>query len=70
MRVLSHDAFARQELVKVAALGNCSECGGLDGRGNVHFYYTRQDDQLGEPCPRYSNLSRFCSVGCFRIYNS
>jgi hypothetical protein len=71
MRVLSHDAFARHELVKDAPQPtDCTWCGRRDRSGRSWVFYYRADDQLGTVHPRYTNLKRFCSVSCFRTFNA
>ncbi len=65
---ISHDPFARSSLMREPVLRQhnleCKWC----GQRARFFYYWDADDRLG---PRYGrNLDPFCTVGCYRSFNS
>ena len=63
---ITHDGFARTSLVREKCHdgAECKWC----GQNARWFYYWNRDDRPG---PRYgTQLDPFCSVDCYRTYNS
>ena len=67
MAVISHDPFSRTSVDRLAAgSGDCHECGSY--KKTLYTYTVVADDRM-RPL-RQGPGKRFCSVGCWRIYNS
>lgn len=66
---ISHDGFARQCVMRTRATdGECGECG---SQGRRWAYWVEPDDRPNRSLNRAAAMLRvFCSVGCWRAYNS
>jgi hypothetical protein len=78
MKVISHDAFARTEIVRTkidlssTSLYACTTCGNVpcnkSGKHYLFKYGIRKDDSLIGYVDWYPRL--FCSIGCYRAYTN
>lgn len=66
--VISHDAFARYELIRqtVETSSSCTWCGNRRNGGKLFQYGTLDDGVY-----TYPNWQRayFCSISCMRMYH-
>jgi len=70
MKVISHDGFARETLVRETVTPfrgvTCAQCGGLSKKGKLYRYAYLPDD--GSKQRRIDGY--FCSVSCMRAYHA